>query len=366
MDFTLKNMYALITKIGIIFAWIALIAILLYVPHYISSGMPSKTLNIFTWPGLFDSQVLKEFEQKTGVKVNISYYDSNEELIVKLRATEGAGYDIIIPSDYTVDILKKQNLLKKLDTTKIPAFKDINPSLLHHYFDPENEYSIPYEWSIFGLGIDDEFFASKKPTGWADIFDAQKVYYPLVMPNDALLSIPFASFYLYNTIESIDREKLAAIKKLLLKQSSWVLAYIDARADYLLATKNSPLVVSSSAYIARSMLTNSYIDFVIPQEGTILTIESVAIAKNSNKDALIYQFLEFLYDPTTIKKHFKAHLFFPALQSVYQTLEAPDKIKKLIMLQEKDFEKCSFFKLSSLKDGLTEQDLQYAWMSIKK
>lgn len=354
-------------KITIVALWIGIICGLLYLPNYIASGLSDKTLNIFTWSGLFDGKILSEFEAKTGVKVNLSYYDSNEELLVKLRATKGVGYDIIIPSDYTVDILRKERLLKELDHTKIEAFKDFNPYLMNHYFDPNNTYSLPYEWSIFGFGIDTDFFKDKKkPATWSAVFAPDLLSFKFVMPNDALLSIPFSAYYLFNSIAELDAHKLASIKQALMVQRPWVLAYIDARADYLLATKNCPLVVSSSSYIARSMLEHDFIDFVIPSEGTILTIESIAALKNSKKDDMIYAFINFIYKPEIVKEHFESHLFFPAITTVYADLEVPERIRKLIELPEHVFRTCDFFKIDSLKNGLGEEDLQYLWLSIKK
>lgn len=365
-DFSVKSISFFI-KALIVVLWIGILGAFLFLPSYIASELSDKTLNIFTWSGLFDSKVLQEFEKQTGIRVNLSYYDSNEELLVKLRATKGIGYDIIIPSDYMVDILRKEGLLKKLNHARVPAFGNINPHLMHHYFDPENEYSIPYEWSIFGFGIDTDFFQNKiKPTMWAHIFDPSMLYFKFVMPNDALLSIPFAAYYKYKSIASMDKEKLAVIRKILIEQRPWVLAYIDARADYLLATKNCPLVVSSSSYIARSMQEHKFIDFVIPKEGTILTIENIAALKNSKKDAMIYAFIDFIYRPEIVKEHFESHLFFPALKTVYPDLEIAKSIRDLIELPESVFKTCDFFKIDSLKNGLGEQDLQYLWLSIKK
>ena len=105
-----------------------------------------------------DPGVIADFEKETGIKVNLNYYSSNEELIVKLKATKGEGYDLIIPSDYAVKSLSKKNSSKTIDRSKSAFWNEINPALIGHFFDPENQFSIPFEWEIYGFGIDKEYF----------------------------------------------------------------------------------------------------------------------------------------------------------------------------------------------------------------
>ncbi len=86
-----------------------------------SSSYEPNSINVFAWGDILDPAVIADFEKETGIKVNLNYYSSNEELIVKLKATRGEGYDLIIPSDYAVKILIKEDLLKPIDQ-KPPRF----------------------------------------------------------------------------------------------------------------------------------------------------------------------------------------------------------------------------------------------------
>ena len=102
--------------------------------------------------------MIAEFEKETGIKVNFNYYSSNEELIVKLKATARRRLRSDHPLRLCRQILIKEGLLKKLDKDKFAYWHTINPALLGQYFDPENTYSIPFEWELFGFGIDKDYF----------------------------------------------------------------------------------------------------------------------------------------------------------------------------------------------------------------
>src|SRR4030066_42027 len=108
-------------------------------------GAKSTELNFYGWSEYVPQALLDGFTQETGIKVNYDTYSSNEELLAKLQAG-ASGYDVIIPSDYTVAILIKQGLLEEIDLKQIPNFENVVAELKNPYFDPGNKYSVPYQW----------------------------------------------------------------------------------------------------------------------------------------------------------------------------------------------------------------------------
>ena len=160
-----------LTRTVIISLWIALITTALYLPAWKIIRYEDNTINIFAWGDILEPDVIADFEKQTGVKVNLSHYFSNEELIVKLKATGGVGYDLIIPSDYAVSILKNAQLIKEIDKTQFKYWDAINPSLKGFFYDPDNRYSIPWEWELFGFEIDKDYFKDKPfDPSWKMIF----------------------------------------------------------------------------------------------------------------------------------------------------------------------------------------------------
>ena len=138
--------------------WIVIFFVFLFAPRIVLNVRSSNSINICIWSGIVDPQLFKNFEKETGIHVNVSYFEGNEELLVKLLATKGKGYDMISPSDYVVDFLRKNNLLQRLDKSKLDFYDALNPKMIGHYYDPKNEYSVPSEWYIMGLGINADFF----------------------------------------------------------------------------------------------------------------------------------------------------------------------------------------------------------------
>jgi spermidine/putrescine transport system substrate-binding protein len=341
----------------IISFWLVILGTLLFFSDMTFRSPKTPILTIFAWGDIFDPLYLKKFEQQAGVKVVISYYSTNEELLVKLKATRGKGYDIIVPSDYIVQQLIEEKLLKKIDKERLSFFKDLNPQLLNLAYDRENNYSIPFEWEVFGLGINRDYFKEIIPS-WDLIF--KEPAYRIAMVNDPLAAVLFAGNYLYGPFKYLNKEQKEAIRQLLINQKKWVEAYVDFRADYFLATYNCPVVVASSSYMIRSMKEFSFIDFIIPQEGTFITIENIALPRASTKDELVYRFLNFLYSPESIQHHFDKFGFFPVRLDVTNHVKENIRLQSLFNTVLTNFSDYLFF-----QKVLSEQSLRDMWISIK-
>src|ERR1700690_3127030 len=95
----------------VVFFWVALIFTILYWPENLFFR-EKKSINVFAWGDILEDSLLAEFEKTSGIKANLNFYASNEEMIIKIKATGGEGYDLIVPSDYSVEILRNENLLK--------------------------------------------------------------------------------------------------------------------------------------------------------------------------------------------------------------------------------------------------------------
>ncbi len=353
----------------IVVFWFAVIMGFAYCPNFSMFSSTRKSINVCTWSGMFDLQLISEFEKQTGIHVNLSYYESNEELFLKLGTSQMHGYDLILPSDYAIDHLKTRGMLKKIDKTKLVFYQHLNPVLLGHYFDEQNNYSVPFEWSIYVIGINDECYENRKkslPETWALIFDKEWLKtHRIIMTNDPLVAIPLASFYLYHSFEELSKNQIQAIKALLTSQYKWVAAYRDFRASNYLASNNACLAVSSSSYMLQSMKESPSLDFVIPKEGTLVTIESFAIPSSSNKEDLVYSFMNFMMRPENVAHNY-AHLgFFPATLDALPLLSLHPKARELITLSKKEFERFHLLRYDIIKNALSEAELQDLWIRIK-
>ncbi|MDZ7817070.1 MAG: extracellular solute-binding protein [Aliarcobacter sp.] len=125
--------------------------IFVFVALVLSLFGSEKVLYVYNWSEYMPDSVLKNFTKETGIKVKYSTYDSNEAMYAKVKTIGTSSYDIIVPSTYFVNKMSRENLLVKLDKSKLPNYKNLDSKLLSKPFDPNNDYSIPYLWGSTGI-----------------------------------------------------------------------------------------------------------------------------------------------------------------------------------------------------------------------
>ena len=128
----------------------------------------SDKLVIYNWGDYIDPELLKEFTKETGIQVQYNTFDSNEAMYTKIKQG-GTAYDIAIPSEYMIAKMMDENLLEKLDKSKLKGLDNIDPRFLNLDFDPDNQYSVPYFWGTLGI-IYNTKMVDKAPEHWADLW----------------------------------------------------------------------------------------------------------------------------------------------------------------------------------------------------
>lgn len=168
---TLKNVQLTMKKAGII-----ILAIFLLVGS-LSYGLwgitkvddePKQVLNVFNWSEYLPQSVIDKFEQTYNIKVNYSTFSSNEEMLAKLMAG-GGQYDVAVASDFMVEILKKQDLIKEISKDDLPNLSNISPQFLNLPFDRGNKYSVPYMWLAGVIGYDSSKIGEGEIKGYKDL-----------------------------------------------------------------------------------------------------------------------------------------------------------------------------------------------------
>lgn len=352
----------LLVRIGFVLLVVAGIAGFLYTSHLTRLLGSSRSITILAWPQEIDAAEFVAFEQKTGIKVNVRYFENNEELAVKL-ATEGHGIDVVMPTDYAAEVFIKQGFLKKLDKSKLDFLSTLNPQLTGHYFDPENQYTIPYYWGVYGIGFDKDYCAQKpsiafgaQAPSWGILFDKKYKDAHIAMPDNARYLTLIAAQYLFGSIDNIQVHQLEQIKRFLITQKPLVELYTESRGEYLLASKASALVVLLSADVAKAMRYFEHVDFMIPKEGTFLLIDSFALSAQTHKDELIYQFLNYLYKPEVLQEYVDKFTFFPATTNVTPAFQ-PEQLQIPTDAQVN--------KLDSFRNVVPKGVLSAIWIALK-
>ena len=350
---------AVMRYLGICGFWVTVIFFLLYSPRLLRVGSSKRSINVCMWPGVVDETVIADFERSTGISVRYSSFDSNEELLVKLFATKGKEYDLIITSDYCVELLIKQKLLQTIDKTKLNFWDAIHSAFLGHYYDENNEYSIPSDWYVLGFGIKKDLFKrdSSHPT-WAMVFDLPSIDYTMGLINDSRELIGLASYYLYKKVAPLDDLQVQEVTQLLLKQKKNVEAYTDLRGDFLLQSGNCALVLVPNSFMWKVLKRDPGVEYLLPADGVFLNIENFAIPVHSQKTALVYEFINYLFRLDVQEHNFTTNAMLSVRKDADFMINNPYLASSMgIFTQEA--------KPMLFRNMVTDDQLNRIWLSIK-
>ena len=134
------------------------------------TGGGKQTLTIYNWGDYIDPALITKFEHQTGYHVDYETFDSNESMLTKIRQG-GTNYDVVVPSEYTVQRMKKEHLIAPLNHRKLPNLKYIDPQFLNRSFDPDNRYSVPYFWGTLGIIYNDQKVNGKDVQHWEQLWN---------------------------------------------------------------------------------------------------------------------------------------------------------------------------------------------------
>ena len=255
----------------------------------------SDELVLFTWENMFPQEVLDAFEEETGIKIIYSNFDTDETMLEKLSMAEGGDYDIVIADDYILENVIQEGLAEKLDTSKLTGFENINPLYQGQFYDPNDEYTVPYGAGIPLIVYDPEM-VDIEIKGYADLWD------PSLEDSIALT----ANYRVINGItnmalgKSMNEEDVDSIKetgeKLLELAPNVRLIQDDNTQNALLNGEASVGFLYTSQVIA-ALAENPELEVVYPEEGLGFGIMGMFIPSQApNKDGA-YQFMDYILQP---------------------------------------------------------------------
>jgi spermidine/putrescine transport system substrate-binding protein len=258
----------------------------------------AEELHIYNWSEYIDPEIFDDFEEEFGIKVIEDTFSSNEDLLAKLQAG-ATGYDIIVPSDYMVDIMRELELLSEINYDNIPNFENIDAKFKDPPYDPGNKYSIPYQWGTTGIGYDADFFENP-PDTWAYIFDPETVSpYAgrMTMLNDSREVIGAALKYLGYSLNSTNEQELEEAKQLLLQQKEWVSSYDSDAFGDLIASGDAVIGHGWSGGYFMAAVEAPNVWYVIPEEGGVIWTDNLAIPKTAPSQYTAEVFIDYLLRP---------------------------------------------------------------------
>jgi spermidine/putrescine-binding protein len=252
-------------------------------------------LNVYIWTNYHSDAMVKRFEQEHNAKVTIDTYDNNEVIEQKLQSG-AAPYDVVVPTDYMITTLQKQDLLLPLDASKLSNLKNLDPQLDRLSAPGQPRYSVPYLWGTTGFAYRTDKI--KEPLdSWKAVFDP-KYKNKIVMLDDIREAFGAALRIDGKSMNTTDEAALQSAKKKLVAQKKLLLAYDSSDFAGKIQSGDAWVVQGYSGELARvARESNGTIKYVVPVEGGTLAIDNLAIPKASKHPDLALEFINFMMDP---------------------------------------------------------------------
>lgn len=307
-----------------------------------SCGSPSAhgTLNFYNWSDYISPEIIRQFEEEYGVKVQHHTYDLNEKMYTAIK--EGSiAYDVCVPSDYMIEKMMREDMLEPLDYSSIPNAKYIKARFRSLPFDPEDRYSVPYMWGTLGIIYNTKLV--KEPVhSWNILWDPQYAGKILMLdsPRDAFM---VAQKRLGLAINDPDPEALEVAKQELLKQKPLLQAYANDNLEDIMIKGETALAVTWSGEAILMMKLNPDLAFTVPEEGTNLWFDSLVIPKGAPHKKEAERFIDFLCRPDIALKNALYIGYSTPNQGAYDMMNSTMKQNTVIYPDTSLLERCEVF-----------------------
>ncbi|MBQ2670396.1 MAG: spermidine/putrescine ABC transporter substrate-binding protein [Clostridia bacterium] len=270
--------------------------------YYTRLADDNITINVYNWgdyiPDGSDEDTINlnaEFTELTGIKVNYTTYATNEELYAKLKGGS-ASYDIIVPSDYMISRMIKEDMLEPLNMKNIPNFENIMERFRNPEYDPSSRYSVPYTWGTIGLIYDNTVFDEADKIGWETLWD-EKYAGNILMFDNPRDAFAIAELVLGYDLNTEDPDELRKSAELLTEQKKNVQAYVMDEIFDKMGAGEAVIAPYYAGDAVTLMDEYDHLGFTIPEKGTNLFIDAVCIPKGSKNKEAAEMYINFLCEP---------------------------------------------------------------------
>ena len=261
------------------------------------------TLNVMNWgqniadgsDGTLD--IIKAFEEKyPEIDVNYSTYDSNESLYSKLSAG-GLSVDVIIPSDYMIARMIRQDMLMELDFANIPNYQYIQESFKNTAYDPDNRYSVPYTWGTVGIIYNSKYVDEADVTGWELLWN-EKYAGKILMFDNSRDAFGIAQYMLGYDVNTTDEQELRECADVLEAQRPVVRQYVMDQIYAAMEEENAWIAAYYAGDCMMMMDSNPDLRFYLPEnQGFNLFIDAMCVPSCCAHKKEAETFINFLCEP---------------------------------------------------------------------
>jgi len=256
----------------------------------------SGEVNLYTWSDYFPDELVKKFTDETGIKLNVDFFDSNESLEAKLRASDGAGYDVVVPSDYMVEILANDGMLLEFDSQSLPNGGNIKDDFMDVYFDEGRKYTTPYLYGTTSFMYDTAVITEELDS-WADYFNPPASAGNVGTMNDQTEVVNSALRVTGGEFCTTDGAELQAAQDLLMQFKPRVDTINSDGILERLANGEQAMAMIWNGAGHRAAQDRPSLKFVYPEEGIALWQDNFAIPSGAKNVDQAKTFLNWMLVP---------------------------------------------------------------------
>ena len=261
------------------------------------------TLNIYTWAEMFDQDVLDGFEAETGIKINYTNFDYDETMLEKLEAAKGGDYDLVIADDYIIETVIAEGLAQKLDKSKLSNFGNVNPIYQGQFYDPTDEYTVPYGAGVQTIAYDPAA-VSVPVTGYADLWDESFRDSIAITANfRVMLGMALKVLgYSYNTNDLAQIDEAA---ELFYKLADNIRLIKDDNVQDDLISGEVSAAVMYTSQVTMAKLNKPELEVVYPKEGIGFGIMGMFVPSQAPNADAAHLFIDYILRPEISAKSFE-------------------------------------------------------------
>ena len=257
-------------------------------------GLAAEKIIISNWDGYMPEDLLSNFEKATGIKAEHSVHATNEEIMGKVVASGGKGYDVLFVSSPFAEALKQLRLVAPLDHSLIPNLRNLYAEAGKLEYDPGNNFSVPYAWGTTGLCYRSDLVPGT-PDSWSDLLNPQpglRGKITMLSTDRWLMAAGLLS--LGYSVNEKNNTKINETGDLLIEAKRHLLSYDDTTFYSKLVSGEAVLTHAWDGWCNYGIAENAGIKYVIPREGTDLWVDTMVIVAGSRNQAAAHKFIDYV------------------------------------------------------------------------
>jgi spermidine/putrescine transport system substrate-binding protein len=300
------------------------------------AGQTDGDLLLYNWNDYMDDDIIADFEAEFGVRVVQDFYPSNEEMLARVVAG-GAQYDVVVPSDYMIELMIEDGLLLPLTRDAVPNIANVASEFADPPYDPGLRFSVPFLWGTTGLGVNVALLGDVEPS-WDLVFDpevAGRLPGRVLLLDDARETMGAALSWLGLDPNTQDEDDLRAAADVIARARTWTAAYnSDLYADLLMSGE----VVVAHGYSGNFLEAfdgDESFAYLVPKEGATLWTDNLAVLGTAPHPCTAHTFLDFILRP---EQHARLtnYIYYPSPNALAEPFIDPEILEDPAVYPDED------------------------------